>query len=270
MEFDVGLEFFTDLGQQVKNIGETLDRQSRCKPIHYAVAGIGGTVGNNLQEVDLQVDDYPPYGRVWNLRSVAVQLNPVLGSQALTNAGSVTSPGAGAQIVQTPALSAGVYNVTVTTMLGGTVSATDANNMQISLGQPQPVLPVSTIVGQVDTYTYQATVSSLTNHIAVKAIAAGTVGAIYYATISAVPAAGSISADVYCGQNQLTPDISSQIIFNENFTVPGIYYFPEKAIWSHRGDTIFARVYNVAATTQVSLVAQITEYPLEAVEALSV
>lgn len=101
--------------------------------------------------------------------------------------GSVTSPAALATIVTTPSLHAGIYTVKWEVELAGTLAAGDSNNMELTLnGVAQTVAVFPAVAGTYPQGDVQLTVPSL-GTVAVKAIAAGTVGAIYSATISLIP-----------------------------------------------------------------------------------
>jgi hypothetical protein len=98
------------------------------------------------------------------------------------NAGNVTTPGAGATIVNTAAIN-GLYNVTVTVWVSGTVGAGDNDNMQLVYG--------STVINLSDgttPITYPFQINPANNGLSVKAINAGTAGAVYHAAITYAPA----------------------------------------------------------------------------------
>lgn len=99
--------------------------------------------------------------------------------------GQVTSPGAGAAIVTSPAVVKGRYQIGVTTELGGTVGAGDTNNMALIANATQvAVLAVSPTVGQ-ETLNgpYEVFMPANTTFV-VQAIVAGTAGAIYNADMN--------------------------------------------------------------------------------------
>lgn len=98
------------------------------------------------------------------------------------NAGNVTSPAAGATVVSTGALT-GLYNVTVTVYVSGTVGAGDNDNMQLVFG--------STVINLADTttpITVPFQVNPGGNGLSVKVVNLGTVGSVYHASITFVPA----------------------------------------------------------------------------------
>lgn len=276
MEIDIGAEFFANLSSKMDGISSRLDKLNRMKPVHYPVAA-SGQQGAAVGELDISVNDTPPAGRIWNILSVSINTTlagGIFSPSSFGGIGSVTSPAAGATIAQTAFLAEGWYDVTATVFLTGTVAAADANNMQYQNGTATPTLPVVPADNVPTTVTVRSFFT--TNQRAkIVAVAAGTVGSVYNASIVATPvtayaASAGMSADVFLGQNLLTPDVSSQILNNEQFTVPSVYYFPRESVWSHRGETIFARVYQVPANATMTLVARIAEYPLEAVEALTI
>lgn len=98
--------------------------------------------------------------------------------------GSVTSPTAGQTIVTTPALPGGTIQIGWTVSLEGTVSATDANNFEIL--HNATVIAASVNPGAVGTYPQQSfeVVTVAGDTILIKAIAAGTVGAVYIGVVA--------------------------------------------------------------------------------------
>jgi hypothetical protein len=99
--------------------------------------------------------------------------------------GKVTSPAAGQVITSIGAQPSGyVYNIVVTLYtMGSATAAVDDSNMQgvLPAGNQQYLCPVYTLV------TYNLYSTSLASGMQVKAIAAGSSGAIYEASIIATP-----------------------------------------------------------------------------------
>jgi len=103
------------------------------------------------------------------------------------NEGSVTSPAAGATITSLAGVPGGTYQVNWTVELAGTVAAIDSNNFTVS--DPAGVVETSINAGAVGVYPqipFEVTVPS-SGTWAVKALAIGTVGAIYSASFSLTP-----------------------------------------------------------------------------------
>lgn len=113
----------------------------------------------------------------WSLRDIT---NDAQGETS----GSVTSPAAGATIVTTPALPGGTVQIGWTVSLQGTVAAGDANNFEIL--HNAAVLATSENAGALGAYPQQPfeVVTVAGDTISVKAIAAGTVGAVYGAVVA--------------------------------------------------------------------------------------
>jgi hypothetical protein len=116
-----------------------------------------------------------------------ISLRESSGEGPLQVEGSVTSPAAGATIVTTPALSASIFRVEWTVSLQGTVAAADANNFSLQLNATPELQSLN--LGAVGVYPQpdvQINAGSF-NTINVKALAVGTVGAIYAAQIVLTP-----------------------------------------------------------------------------------
>lgn len=98
--------------------------------------------------------------------------------------GSVTSPTAGQTIVTTPALPGGTIQIGWTVSLQGTVAAADANNFEIL--HNAGVIATSENAGAVGVYPQLPfeVVTVAGDTISIKAVAAGTVGAVYGATVA--------------------------------------------------------------------------------------
>ena len=130
-------------------------------------------------------------GPLW---AVAV---PSTGSQPTQDAtGSVTSPGAGANVSGTIGavnLPAGLYQVTTTIYIDGTpVAGTDDDNMKINQSSGAQFHLIVPITGVPVTQTFFLTFNGAQT-IGVSASSAGTAGAVYHAQITAtqLPIAGA-------------------------------------------------------------------------------
>ena len=101
--------------------------------------------------------------------------------------GQVTSPAAGAVIVTSAALAAGTYDINWTVGLQGTLAAADANNFQLVAGGANVVASINQgVAGNYPQVPARVTVVAGAT-IQVKAIALGTVGAVYLASVEAIP-----------------------------------------------------------------------------------
>jgi hypothetical protein len=98
--------------------------------------------------------------------------------------GSVTGPAAGAAIVTTGALTAGEYNVTVQSLMGGTTAGADANNLELEVnGVVVTALENPSTSGLEWTASFPAITVEAGQAITVNAIGAGTGTAIYRVAI---------------------------------------------------------------------------------------
>jgi hypothetical protein len=95
--------------------------------------------------------------------------------------GSVTSPGAAGLITAVTPLAAGTYQVQILFSLGGTVSASDLNNIKLLVnGSTKSILGLpAALAGGGSEVEYVLNVAWTAGSIAIEAVAAGTAGAIY-------------------------------------------------------------------------------------------
>lgn len=116
----------------------------------------------------------------WSLREASGEI-PGQGS------GSVTSPGATATIATTASMPAGSYQVSWEVELAGTLGAGDANNFRLVDANGNVLVSINAAAAGV--YPQQAVEVNTTvaGAIFVQSIAAGTVGAVYSAQVSAQP-----------------------------------------------------------------------------------
>lgn len=130
--------------------------------------------------VDVTLLNGPAVLRGWSLRDIT-------GEVPFENEGSVTSPAAGAVIASIAGVPAGTYNVNWTVELAGTIAAADSNNFELS--SPAGVVLVSVnpaVAGDYPQPSIEVT-SATAGTWTVKAVALGTVGAIYSASFSLEP-----------------------------------------------------------------------------------
>lgn len=138
----------------------------------------------------------PEDGQVWDVRRLTVDgLVGSSGGTAQAAEGSVTSPAANATIAQITAanLTPGTYLVNWEVDLDGTPGAGDVNNFKLS-GASSGLSLISVNDGVVGHYVQdqvQITIPATNaSALSIKAIAAGTAGAIYSGQISLVPVPG--------------------------------------------------------------------------------
>lgn len=98
--------------------------------------------------------------------------------------GNITSPGAGATIVNSAPLT-GLYNITVTVWVSGTVGTADNDNIQLVFGAT--VINLSDVGTSVTPIQYPFQLNPNGNGLTVRTINAGTVGSIYHAAITFTP-----------------------------------------------------------------------------------
>jgi len=124
----------------------------------------------------------------------AINVSPavvgVSATSALTGGGAVVAaPALGAAIATINGLTAGTWEVEVTTFVGGTTAAVDASNMQFRVGATGSgtiITPVPGTTGATGVGTFKTRINLTgTSNISVNAIAAATAGSNYYASIVA-------------------------------------------------------------------------------------
>lgn len=164
------------------------------------IAGNLEAIQHNIEGGQIDIDQYlsePSSGTItltnptrnpWLLTDILASWQTTQAGSSVSNDGTVTSPGAGATIASIPAASlpAGTYNVTVDFTLSGTVGAVDNNNIQLVYGSQTFTLDNNIGVGE-QTFGPIQIISNGASALTLKAIAAGTVGSIYTATIIATP-----------------------------------------------------------------------------------
>jgi hypothetical protein len=131
--------------------------------------------------VDVVLLNGPAVLRGWSLRDIS-------GETPFENEGSVTSPAAGATIVQITGVPAGTYTVNWEVELAGTLAAADSNNFALSSNAATLANAVCPAVAGVYPQPALEAITVTAGTWAIKAIALGTVGAIYSASFSLEPA----------------------------------------------------------------------------------
>lgn len=120
-------------------------------------------------------------------------------AQTQEAAGQVTSPAAGATIVQVTGLPAGDYQVSWNVELSGTLAAADANNFQLLNGVT--VILASDNLAVAGVYPQPGVVITVpaSGTVSIQAIALGTVGAVYRAQLVLSLLAGGAIGNVLDG-----------------------------------------------------------------------
>jgi hypothetical protein len=117
--------------------------------------------------------------------------NDAANSTSVTDTATVTAPAAGAAIATTPALSVGTWDIECITYIGGTtVASLEATNMRLLVGAAaigRIMNPVPGTTGGVGTGQLRVRykVTSGTPVASIIAVAAGTAGSVYSASIVA-------------------------------------------------------------------------------------
>lgn len=143
---------------------------------------------------------------------------PGAGTSVLVDGVTSTGPASGTPIATTATLPGGMYEVTVTIMLSGTVTFADANNTQLKVG--------STVVGPLDNQGSAefdnvneptlVEVPPAGAAISVTTVGAGSGTAAYYAQINVTPA---VPAEGPAGSGE-TPEGSAAPLWNTTL-LPG-------------------------------------------------
>jgi hypothetical protein len=107
--------------------------------------------------------------------------DPVAPAASVINFGSVTTPGAGGLIVAVTPTVPGVYQVQIEFTLGGTVSASDLNNIKLLVnGSTKAILGLPAVVASGGSeVSYTLNIAWTAGSIAIEAVALATTGAIY-------------------------------------------------------------------------------------------
>lgn len=229
--FIIGAQAFLDLGHKLDSIKNRMDQ----RPVFKPVANSG--VVNGPTPVALEIPESPARGRIWNILAVAV-----LGNDPHTIVGAnVTAPAV-------PASGVAVFNtnpqaVTVT-VSGGTVSQIAVNGTNTGLTTGAVVVPAFGFI-------------TLTYTVAPTWTWAGTTG--------------QAVADVYAGTatDPQTPTIDN--IIAGGIPIPSVQSFSKQVHWCSSGERLIAIISNAGFGNQnISFIARVAEYPVEAVEAMSV
>lgn len=181
----------------------------------------------------------PEDGQVWDVRRISVAGLTAAGAAGAssTTSGQVTSAGAAATITS-QALAAGTYLVQWTVALSGTLGAGDANNLQLTNGATQ--VATSLNAGAAGTYVQQqATVVIPAGGatLAVKSIAASTVGGVYAAQLTAAPQATlGDSCKLYREMNN--PTAGNLQNYLHKFTEASADWEPGGGVILHSPDTL--------------------------------
>lgn len=140
----------------------------------YTVSVYGGAAG---ELVTVQAFARPQNG-------TASAAPPGVGIATIPGHGNATAPAAGAPIASVAGLAAGLYSVAWTVDFAGTPGAGEINNMQLELnGAVENIAMCGSVTGVPWSQIPELVQVPAGGTVSVNAIAAGTAGAIYYATL---------------------------------------------------------------------------------------
>lgn len=271
--------------------GATVDMLNRdelaheLKPVHEAVAW-AREMARGLKHIDLPVLSGPAVtggfvlggrenvggppicgpnpGFYWKIQRVTVTGFTGGSAASVTAQGSVTSPAATAAITATPAVPAGVYMVNWTVGLAGTLAAGDANNMRLfAAGSPVVNAIDPPVAGTYPQAPVTVVIPAGGGSIGVQAIAAGSVGAIYSAQITATPVSAGAETAV------CTLYKTSQRDGRKVTTIPlvggtGVYHPGSSALILRPDDNLILAVSGTIASpagTPITLTGEADEAP---------
>lgn len=279
MEFEAFAE--VTLGKQ-DELKSSVDKLGRVKPIHKPVAGANTTGGTAPPLLIVECQARPNAGRVWNLLSVSV-----FGSDAHTppafntfqHNGQQAAPAANTNITGNATPSPGSYLVNWSVAISGTpASPADVNNFAL-------IYSPSTIGTSVNPAAVGSwnqipvpLLSNGTSTLHINNVGAATAGTVYSAAFSLSPQVtpGSLPqtfADVYAGALSSDAPATQQLFTDlvvSAAAIPSVNYVPDKAIWLHSMESIYAIIYNPPINSQFVVTARVGEYPTEAVESLRI
>jgi hypothetical protein len=261
------------------------------KPIHkQALSGAAVSPAVAPALLYVEVTPHVASGRVWNVLGVNIYgadaHTPVNAAGVLQTAGSQAAPAANTQISGLTAAAplAGVtYQINYSISVGGTSAAADTNNMKLMYGATNLVnpIPLSANGTASGSFIYTTTTGGQTFHV--NNIAVATAGTVYGASIQAVPLTGipalnagvvpGTFADLYGGAAlPETPVVGGALsdVLVSAAPIPSVNFVPDKAVWLHQDDTIYAIITNPPASTQFVLTARVAEYKVESVETLTI
>ena len=136
----------------------------------------------------------PEDGQAWDVRRLTVAGLTVAGGTPQFAEGTVTSPGSAVTIASIPiaSLIPGTYTINWSVELAGTLAAVDSNNFRLQgAGLPGGIISDNpAVAGVYPQPPFEWTFSTpFLTPLTIKSIAAGTVGAIYSASMSLTPVA---------------------------------------------------------------------------------
>ncbi len=236
MELDVAFELFaknthTELGKLHSAI-----KGVNAKPIQRVVGGSAVTVAGGSLLVESQ--HAVPVGRAWNYLAIGI-----FGSDGHTPVPFNAIPLCASGVATYNNNPSGVQ----LTISGGTVTAIAINGTVTGLTSGVFSVPANGTV----TVTYTVAPTTFTT------------------TPNSVATPSGSTVDVYSASSGIeTPEFTAQL--DSGLDIPSIQYYTKWALWGHMGERPLALAYNLPANQQVVLVCRVAEYPVDAVEALTI
>jgi hypothetical protein len=174
----------------------------------------------------------PKTGYFWAVQRVSAA-GLSAGGNSVDVSGSVTSPGAFANIVSAPGLTPGQYTVTAQTETSGTTGPAELNNMRLVMG-PGNSLPLAVVPGgTASNGPFLVTVPASTGSIIIQSAAATpTTGAVYSGVISYQSAPDTLN--LYRGQ-PVAQD------FLQSLTAANPAFAPDNLLLLQPGDFLTAQ-----------------------------
>lgn len=281
MEFEAYASLSLEKSEDIKN---SVDKLGRTKPIHKPVAGTNSTGGTAPPILIVECTGRPAVGRVWNLLSVSI-----FGTDAHTppafntfqHNGQAAAPAANTNITGNATPTPGTYLVNWSVSISGTpASPADVNNFALIYSPSTIATSVNPAAVGAWTQSPVPLLSNGTSTLHVNNVGAATAGTQYGAAFSLTqvsPAspgqlpqvfadiyAGTLASDLPATQQPFTDVVASAAV------IPSVNYVPDKAIWMHQDEAIYALIYNPPINSQFVITARVGEYPVEAVEALGI
>lgn len=212
----------------------------------------------------------PKEGYTWRVGRIIVSSNvaTAVSNSSVQGTGTQTSPGAGTLIATTGAAQGGVTVVNWSVSLAGTLAAADTNNFGLYNGAT--LIATSLNSPAAGTYPQPPITSNnpFGNAFNVKAIGAGTVGAIYGATVVANVTIPGDSAVWTPLEGTDVTDTSQIRIVDAPLRINTAYTPGSRALFLSQDEQIYASVTNGIAGATYTLRAIVTEVPTEMISKL--
>lgn len=299
--FKALIEIGADFGSKLDGIKKSTDATASIaaiQPLRYPIFNTATTPAVAQSPFLLQIPEQtsPDKGRIWQVISIGIfgaddhtPLTNGTGQSVQATGVSGVAPAANTIITSLSAATLAaaaplgtVWSVQVTYSLQGTITSADANNMEI-------VMPIGTVRqlgvfnGIAGNYTMPPILlqPAATQNITVTNPNAASAAAVYAATITATPVTSNPNSQlaqpfavIYAGPTSgvqapnALPDVMSEgLNRSANVPIPFFDLIGKDKVWMNPDDILYAWCYNVPALTQLTLVANVDDYPSYAREA---